>query len=359
MQPNSKNSDNTDNCPAGNVSLLEQVTPLAQQVNCLDIEKIADICINNIPKMVGVRFASLYILDETNNILHLQKYNHPFLINKIVSLNQNTSSPMIMAVRSRKLIHVQNIDTHKTPVIRKSQRTFSENYQTSNCTIAPLICQDRVVGVLNLSDKIEAKGFNAEDIALIELFSHLVGASIGNIKLFEKTQRQATTDGLTSLVNHKTFYEILEKELWRSRRYGGQISMIMVDIDNLKTINDTSGHRAGDKVIAEISKRIKSCTRQIDIAARYGGDEFAVILPNTSLTDAVVVAERIVDTVAKTPIVWKKEQIALSVSVGLGQYDADISPEDITSRSDQALYSAKLAGKNTVKIFDPAKKLHR
>jgi diguanylate cyclase (GGDEF)-like protein len=161
---------------------------------------------------------------------------------------------------------------------------------------------------------------------------------------------------LTGLANHKTFYEILEKELWRYRRYGGQISMIMVDIDNLKKINDVYGHRVGDKVIREISKKIQACIRQIDTAARYGGDEFAVILPNTSLADAVVVAERMVDTVSNSPMTWKKEQITLSISVGLGQYETDISAEDITSRSDQALYTAKQAGKNTVKIFEPSKK---
>jgi len=358
MHESDKSPENAVICPGGTISLLEQVTPLARQVNCLDMERIANVCIKNIPDLVGVRLASLYILDETNNILHLQTYNHPFVINKIVSLNQNPPSPMVMAVRSKKLILMEDINTHKKPIIRKSQRAFAENYRTNNCIIAPLICQERVVGVLNLADKMQGDKFNSEDIALIELFSQLVGASIGNIKLFEKMQRQATTDGLTGLANHKRLYEILEKELWRSRRYGGQISLIMVDIDNLKKINDSYGHRAGDKVIKKISSKIKECIRQIDTAARYGGDEFAVILPNTSLDDAIVVAERMLETVGNSPITWKREQIALSISVGLGQYDADTSPEDITSRSDEALYTAKQAGKNTVRIFEPCKK-HR
>ncbi|MHC4173560.1 MAG: sensor domain-containing diguanylate cyclase [Planctomycetota bacterium] len=356
MHRSNKSSESAVYSPDASISLLEQVTPLARQINCLDIEQIADVSIKNISKLVRARFASLYILDETNNILHLYKHNHPFLINKIVSLNQNPPSLMVMAVRSKELIFVGDINTHKKPIIRKSQRTFAQNYRTKNCAIVPLICQDRVVGVLNLADKIEGDSFTCGDIALIELFSQLVGASIGNIKLFEKIQRQATTDGLTGLVNHKTFYEILEKELWRSRRYGGQISLIMVDVDNLKKINDTYGHRAGDKVIREISRRIKECIRQIDTAARYGGDEFTVILPNTSLNDATIVAQRMVEAVANSPTTWNKEQITLSISVGLGQYDADTNPEDITSRSDQALYTAKQAGKNTVRIFEPAKK---
>jgi len=356
MQPGNTDPENMVNCHNGNISLLEQITPLARQINCLDIERITDVCIKSIPHLVNVRFASVYILDETNNILHLYKHNHPFLINKIVSINQNPASPMILAVRSKQLILVGDINTHKKPVIKKSQRPFAGNYRTKNCAIAPLVCQDRVVGVLNLADKLKGDTFSSEDIALIELFAQLIGASIGNIKLFERIQRQATTDSLTGLANHKTFYEALEKELWRSRRYGGHISLIMVDIDNLKKINDTYGHRAGDKVILEVSRRIKESIRQIDTAARYGGDEFAVILPNTSLDDALVVAERMVEAVAKSSTTWKKELIPLSISVGLGQYDPDTNPEDITSRSDEALYTAKQAGKNTVRVFEPSRK---
>jgi diguanylate cyclase (GGDEF)-like protein len=353
-QTNKKTEDNPEKRDTS-ISLLEQVTPLARKINCLDIDRVADVCITSIPKLVRVRFASLYILDETNNILHLHKHNHPFLINKIVSLNKTPTPLMVMAVKSKELILVPDIDTHSKPVIKKSQRAFADNYQTKNCAVVPLICQERVVGVLNLADKMDGNGFESEDVALIELFSQLIGASIGNIKLFERTQRQAISDGLTGLVNHKTFYEILEKELWRSRRYGGQISLIMVDVDNLKKINDVYGHRAGDKAIKEISNRIKKCIRQIDTAARYGGDEFAIILINTSIIDASVVAKRMLDTVSKTPTTWNNQKIELSISVGLCQYDAQATPENITGRSDQALYLAKQAGKNTVRIFDPSK----
>ena len=332
-------------------SIVEQITPLAQQINCLDIEQVATVCIEKIPSLVGVRCASLYLLDEINNILYLQKCNHPFQINKIVSLNQNPQSPMVMAVKNHETICVEDIDTHENPVIKRSQRRFIENYKTKNCAIAPLICQNKVVGVLNLADKLNNESFNFEDIALIGLLSQLIGASIGNIQMFGKIQYQATTDGLTGLVNHRTFYEVLEKELWRSRRYGGTISLIMIDVDNLKRINDTYGHRAGDKVIKEVSSQIKMCIRQIDTAARYGGDEFAVILPNTSLEEATIVSERMVNSVSNSIVTWKKQQIKPSISLGLGRYGSEATPEDMTSRSDKALYTAKKVGGNAVKVF--------
>ncbi|MHC4159867.1 MAG: GAF domain-containing protein, partial [Planctomycetota bacterium] len=154
MKKNNTSPKDASSRQVDDISLLEQVTPLAQQINCLDIERIANICVDEITNLVGARFASMYILDETNHILHLQTYNHPFLINKIVSLNQNPPSPMVMAVRSKQLILIGNIDTHRKPVIRKSQRAFAEHYETKNCVIAPLICQDKVVGVLNLADKL-------------------------------------------------------------------------------------------------------------------------------------------------------------------------------------------------------------
>ena len=338
------------------VSLLEQITPLARQINCLDIERIGTICVRKIPKLLDARLASLYILDDASNMLHLQKNNHPYLINKIVSLNQNPPSPMVVAAKSKKLIYINDIDSQAEVVIKKSQRPYADNYGTKNCLIAPLLCQDKVVGVLNLADKSGPQGFTRDDIALVELVGQLVGASIGNIAMFERIQHQASTDGLTGLVNHRTFYEVLEKELWRSKRYGEQISLIMVDVDNLKKINDTLGHRAGDCVIKEISSRVQESIRQIDTAARYGGDEFAIILPNTSLTDAAVVAERMVNVVGGSPVVWRKEEIPISISVGLGQYDAEDTPDDIASRSDKALYAAKQAGKNTFKISQPHKK---
>lgn len=350
IQPESTQTVNTAvprNCQ------LDIITPLAKKINCLDVKRIAEICIHEIPKLVSAKLASLYILDENSDILHLEKNNHPFLINNIVSLNQNPPSPMVAAVRSKELLIIDDVESHKTPNIHKTHRVFSQNYQTKGCIIAPLICHGRVVGVLNLSDKSDGTPFTKDEIAVVELFRQLIGASIGNVSLFEKTQRQAKTDGLTGMLNHRMFYETLEIELRRTQRYGGKLSIVMIDIDNLKPINDSYGHRAGDMAIKQIARRISACIRQIDIAARYGGDEFAVILPNTLLNDAISVAERMVTMTTGTPMLWEQHRIPLSISVGVGQYDGEQTAGDVTKTTDRALYAAKQAGKGRVFVFEP------
>jgi len=334
---------------------LDVITPLVKKINCLDVKQIAEICIAEVPSLIAARLASLYILDEASDILHLEKNNHPFLINNIVSLNQNPPSPMVAAVRSKELLIISDPEAGQKTTIENANRQFAKNYQTKSCIIAPLICHGRVVGVLNLSDKENGKSFSREDIAIVELFRQLVGASIGNISLFEKTQRQAKTDGLTGMLNHRTFYEDLEAELRRAQRYGGKLSIIMADIDYLKQINDNYGHRAGDAAIKQIARRIKACIRQIDMAARYGGDEFAVILPNTSLADAAVVAERMVNMVCGNPMLWENHKIKISISVGVGQHEPDSSLGDITKDSDQALYAAKQAGRGRYCVFESHK----
>jgi diguanylate cyclase (GGDEF)-like protein len=342
--------DITTDSPGTECSLLERITPLARRINCLDIGRIADVCVNNVPQLVGMQYGSLYVLDETNRMLHLSRNSHPYEINKLVSLNQTPPTAMTVAVKSNEVIIVDDTELHQTPVMPRYQRGFSKNYKSKNCVIVPLVCQDRVVGALNLSGK--QGSLSQEDLSLIELFGQLAGASIGNIKLFERMQRQATTDGLTGFVNHRSFYELLEKELWRSRRYGSTISLMMVDVDNLKGVNDTLGHRAGDKMIQEICTRIKQCTRQIDIVARYGGDEFAIILPNTSTADAVTVGQRMVQVVSSRPAIFQGQKIPLSVSIGVAEYDSNCNPEEVANRADKALYHAKESGKNTVVVFE-------
>jgi two-component system cell cycle response regulator len=162
-------------------------------------------------------------------------------------------------------------------------------------------------------------------------------------------QHEATHDRLTGLWNRGTIVDHLERELNRTRRDGASMSVLLVDIDHFKRINDTYGHAAGDQVLCEISRRIRSLLRAYDAAGRYGGEEFLLVLPGADAGNARVVAERVRDGVQATPVAGDSFSHEVSVSIGLACTDAvGFESSALILVADRALYRAKAAGRNRV-----------
>ena len=174
---------------------------------------------------------------------------------------------------------------------------------------------------------------------------------LDNARLYEAAKRLAITDGLTKIYNHRFFQELFEKEFTRSDRYGTVFSLIMLDIDLFKRINDTYGHLYGDEILKEIAQLVKSCLRTMDLLARYGGEEFAVLLPETNLNEAVRTAERIRRAVENNDFMASRGQgLKVTVSQGVTFYPSPgvTSRSDIVGKADSALYEAKESGRNRV-----------
>lgn len=169
------------------------------------------------------------------------------------------------------------------------------------------------------------------------------------VRMMEKLQRLAITDGLTKLHNSRSFYSQLEVEVDRFNRYKHPLSLLLLDIDHFKQYNDNFGHLEGDKVLVRISQLIKSCLRKLDTAYRYGGEEFTVILPETSCEEAELVAERI-----RTKIQTEKfkprnaKELSITISIGTTQYDAQEQLSTFIQRADKAMYLSKQKGRNRV-----------
>ena len=166
----------------------------------------------------------------------------------------------------------------------------------------------------------------------------------------KKIAEMTTRDELTGLYNHRHFMGSLGRELARAKRYGTDLVLCMADLDHFKSINDTYGHPAGDMVLTEIGKMLKGCIRQTDLACRYGGEEFAVILPNTDAEKARAVSERFRKRVAKHDFKHKSSNFGITVSIGVALYnnEVDKSPMEFVEMADRALYQAKEAGRNRV-----------
>jgi len=165
----------------------------------------------------------------------------------------------------------------------------------------------------------------------------------------EKLRIMATTDELTGLWNRRYFMEAAEQELKRSWRYGHPFSLITLDIDHFKSINDRFGHGGGDMVLRKLAEIMKEVLRQTDIPGRLGGEEFSALLPNTHLEEGVLVAERLREKIQRTPTEYKGDKIYITVSIGLTGYHKDISSVDeLLKKADDALYEAKAGGRNCV-----------
>ena len=163
--------------------------------------------------------------------------------------------------------------------------------------------------------------------------------------------RLSVTDSLTGLYNSKRFFDVIDAELNRARRYGRRLSLAFLDIDDFKSFNDTHGHLEGDRLLREVARVIRSECRENDLAFRYGGEEFTIILPETDVEHAVVVADRIRSRVAETLLRLRDGATdGRTVSVGVSAFTEDVSSiKDLIDRADKAMYRAKLAGKNQVR----------
>ena len=212
--------------------------------------------------------------------------------------------------------------------------------------MVPLVVEGEQIGTLAAYSRGGARF--ADSFPNLEELALRAAPALENARRFREARHLADLDALTGLHNRRYFHDTLAREVARSRRYGRTMSLLVLDIDDFKTINDRIGHLAGDAVLAEAAERIASAVRSADVACRIGGDEFAVILPESTLTDADQLYERISTALASAPIGLGGQ---LGLSAGITEIKPDDDSTSIFRRADEALYRAKDAGKATVVAF--------
>ncbi|HET9870788.1 MAG TPA: sensor domain-containing diguanylate cyclase [bacterium] len=215
----------------------------------------------------------------------------------------------------------------------------------------PFVVQDRVIGFLCTFVSAGAS-LDQETLANLEVFSNQIAIGLQKSLLYEKVQKLSITDGLTKLYSHRYFKQRLEAELILANRYSSQLSLLILDIDHFKHYNDTYGHVAGDSVLTEVAKILKSQSDVTHVVARYGGEEMVLLAPETTKDQALELAERIRRAIETHRFAVGKESTEVTVSVGLATFPQDARTNlDLISKADKALYAAKGSGRNRVVAY--------
>jgi diguanylate cyclase (GGDEF)-like protein len=209
----------------------------------------------------------------------------------------------------------------------------------------PLPGESGTLGYLTVFTRKKGHEYSDDDVRQLETLALRAGPAIENARRFREARQLADLDALTGLHNRRFFHETLARECARAHRYERKLSLIVFDLDDFKEINDRIGHLAGDAVLAEAAERVRDVVRTADIASRVGGDEFAVILPESSIEDADQLYRRLQNAVGSRPV---GQAGKLFLSAGVAELRAEDDPVAFFQRADQALYRAKEAGKGRV-----------
>jgi diguanylate cyclase (GGDEF)-like protein len=231
-----------------------------------------------------------------------------------------------------------------------SQVDAKTKMETRSVVAVPVRFRDQCLGVIELINCIGPEGFSQRDLALLEALADYAAIAIENARHVQRIHELTITDDCTTLYNARHLNFMLDTEIYRSHRYAFEFSLIFIDLDHFKSINDTHGHLVGSKLLAEIGAAIKEKCRMIDMAFRYGGDEFVVLLPQTSKENALGVANRLHKLIRET--VWLQESginANVTASVGVASYPTDSrSKAELLHLADEAMYAVKNSTRDRV-----------
>lgn len=227
----------------------------------------------------------------------------------------------------------------------------SWNYRTGSFISFPIAIGEKRLAVLNVADRADGGSFTADDVEILQALAPQLAVAIDRRQLEIRAvelEKRSITDSLTGLMNRGYIEERLIEEMSRANRYRTQMSLLMIDVDNFKSYNDTFGHPAGDVALVLVAKAMKDTLRAADVAARYGGEEFAILLPQTGADEAASIAERLRQRVERTE--FPRRQV--TVSIGFAEFSSEFAePRDWITAADMALYDAKELGRNCVRNY--------
>ncbi len=304
----------------------------------LDIEEVFDRFVTELKKIIDINWAAVTLTgnEELHFLALFSEVDSPWKVRERIPVK---GTPTEWVVTHKKALV-------ESDVLRKSRFATAGSYRQSGIrSVAnlPLIAKDKAIGSLIVASR-QPNAYGPKPTTILKQVAAQIAMPVENSRLYAEVKEQARVDKLTELFNRRSLDEVIISEINRHTRYGGVFSLAILDLDSFKAFNDKYGHLAGDDLLRKIASAIKNSIRSADQAFRYGGDEFAILLPNTVTGAADLVAERIRKQIASTV---DTGQIPVSASLGLASWPANgTKANELIAAADAALYQAKRSGGN-------------
>jgi len=340
-----KVTQETANEPIEAATLTDSIRRFAEQIDASDPAHTYQSIVNRSAYLVNAERSSLLLFNESENRLTMTaSQGIPTAVSEVAPIAMGQGIAGVVLRENRPIV---------ATVDEMGQISLPERkYKTRSFMSYPITIGSRRFGVLNLADKIGGGAYDVRDLSIIDLVAPQIALALERAEWQQRAnqfQLMSITDPLTGLHNRRYLEARLPEELSRSKRYNYPLSFMMIDIDDFKLYNDLNGHQAGDRALEITAQCLHAALRKVDVASRYGGEEFSILLPQTSLEEAGVIADRIRRKIMTTKFPHGDTQPGgmVTASIGLSSFSPALnSAEAIVRAADRALYHAKNHGKN-------------
>jgi diguanylate cyclase (GGDEF)-like protein/PAS domain S-box-containing protein len=313
----------------------------------LNLGELLDSVLDTVLMVMGVEVGGIFLLDKKTNKLLLRAHRgmSPEFARRVqvVSIGDGFIGQV---AKSGKPILAEDISADSKLLWMRKMGDGIQSFAA-----VPIMAKEKILAVMGVGSRKYRKSPDWE-MLMLDTIANQIGMAIENAQLYEHALELAFTDGLTGLYNRRYIMDQIERELIRAQRSKVPLSLIMVDLDGLKAINDRFGHHEGDGFLKEVAGIVKVNTRASDVAARWGGDEFMLLAPGTDSRSASKIAERIRAQVERHKIQLEGDEVGITISAGIVSYPTHASAvEELLKKADEAMYNAKRGGKNQSSVF--------
>jgi diguanylate cyclase (GGDEF)-like protein len=317
---------------------------LARVTGFRNVEEVA---VRNAARAVQAQLAALAVTDaDDETLVIMATYGYPLQLVEHLRIPRGVGV-LGSVFQSGQPLRVKDVTTFD------GARTRRSRYRTNSFAAVPIMTGQTVLGVLSVTDRTDGRPFTQDDLSTLRTLAATMALALARERAHAQAEsyaQAAAIDPVSGLFNRRYFHARLDEELQRAQRHSLSVGLLMIDVDDFKVINDTFGHLVGDAVIRDVSDILRRSVRVFDVCTRYGGEEFAVVMPGSGPEDVARVAERIRERIeAYRSADAELSALRTTVSIGLAVSAAETSSRDLISAADQALYHAKQSGKNQVK----------